>query len=190
MAPNHLTITNISILVVPNISPRECLFRLYSTHYLPRHPFPLSLHSTPLLYPHARHRSQPGRSTCRSICAATAETSEQQLPKHLRSICAASVEASVQQLPKHLRSTCRNICAASVEAPAEASAQQLPKHLRSNCRNICAATAEASARQLPKHLRSPCLTAIPYRFAMASMASVKELFSTSILRNSFVAFLQ
>ena len=41
-----------------------------------------------------------------------------------------------------------------------------------------------------KHLRIPCLTAIPYLFAMASMASVKELFSTSILRNSFVAFLQ
>lgn len=43
---------------------------------------------------------------------------------------------------------------------------------------------------LSKHLRIPCLTAIPYLFAMASMASVKELFSTSILRNSFVAFLQ
>lgn len=41
-----------------------------------------------------------------------------------------------------------------------------------------------------KHLRIPCLTAIPYLFAMASIASVKELFSTSILRNSFVAFLQ
>ena len=40
------------------------------------------------------------------------------------------------------------------------------------------------------HLRIPCLTAIPYLFAMASIASVKELFSTSILRNSFVAFLQ
>ena len=48
----------------------------------------------------------------------------------------------------------------------------------------------ARSQHLPKHLRSPCLTAIPYRFAMASMASVKELFSTSILRNSFVAFLQ
>lgn len=48
----------------------------------------------------------------------------------------------------------------------------------------------ARSQHLSKHLRSPCLTAIPYRFAMASMASVKELFSTSILRNSFVAFLQ
>lgn len=48
----------------------------------------------------------------------------------------------------------------------------------------------ARSQHLPKHLRSPCLTAIPYRFAMASMAIVKELFSTSILRNSFVAFLQ
>ena len=27
---------------------------------------------------------------------------------------------------------------------------------------------------LSKHLRIPCLTAIPYLFAMASMASVKE----------------
>lgn len=65
-------------------------------------PFPLSLHSTPLLCPHARHRSQPGRSTCQSICAATAETPEQQLPKHLsstcRSICAAPVEASAQPM--------------------------------------------------------------------------------------------
>lgn len=40
---------------------------------LPATPFPLSLHSTPLLCPHARHRSQPGRSNCRSICAATAD---------------------------------------------------------------------------------------------------------------------
>lgn len=48
----------------------------------------------------------------------------------------------------------------------------------------------ARSQHLPKHLSSPCLTAIPYRFAMASMAIVKELFSTSILRNSFVAFLQ
>lgn len=51
-------------------------------------------------------------------------------------------------------------------------------------------TAHSLVAALPKHLSSPCLTAIPYRFAMASMASVKELFSTSILRNSFVAFLQ
>ena len=29
-------------------------------------PYP-SQHSTPLLFPHARHRSQPGRGTCRSI---------------------------------------------------------------------------------------------------------------------------
>jgi len=171
VAPNHLTITNISILVVPNISPRECLFRLYSTHYLPRHPFPLSLHSTPLLYPHARHRSQPGRSTCRSICAATAETSEQQLPKHLRSICAASVEASVQQLPKHLRSTCRNICAASVEAPA----QHLPKHLRSTCRSICAATAETSAQHLPKHLRSICRSTCRSICAATAETSAQQL---------------
>lgn len=40
---------------------------------LPATPFPLSLHSTPLLCPHARHCSQPGRSTCRSICAAPAD---------------------------------------------------------------------------------------------------------------------
>ncbi len=52
------------------------------------------------------------------------------------------------------------------------------------------ARSQHLSQHLPKHLRSPCLTAIPYRFAMASMASVKELFSTSILRNSFVAFLQ
>ena len=37
------------------------------------HSPPLSLHSTPLLCPHARHRSQPGRSTCRNICAAPAD---------------------------------------------------------------------------------------------------------------------
>lgn len=61
------------------------------------------------------------------------------------------------------------------QTPLTARSQHLPKHL---------------SQHLPKHLRSPCLTAIPYRFAMASMASVKELFSTSILRNSFVAFLQ
>lgn len=40
---------------------------------LPATPFPLSLHSTPLLCPHARHRSQPGRSNCRSTCAAPVE---------------------------------------------------------------------------------------------------------------------
>ena len=84
---------------------------------------PLSLHSTPLLCPHARHRSQPGRSTCRSTCAATAETSVQHLPKHLRGTCrsisAATAETSEQHLPKHLRSTCRNICAAPAEAPAQ-----------------------------------------------------------------------
>ena len=63
-------------------------------------------------------------------------------------------------------------------------------HTPDTAHSPVAAPAEAPAQHLPKHLRSPCLTAIPYRFAMASMASVKELFSTSILRNSFVAFLQ
>lgn len=61
------------------------------------------------------------------------------------------------------------------QTPLTARSQHLSKH---------------RSQHLPKHLRSPCLTAIPYRFAMASMAIVKELFSTSILRNSFVAFLQ
>ena len=63
-------------------------------------------------------------------------------------------------------------------------------HTPDTAHSLVAAPAKASAQQLPKHLRSPCLTAIPYLFAMASMASVNELFSTSILRNSFVAFLQ
>ena len=40
-----------------------------------------AFHTTPM--PHARHRSQPGRSNCRSICAAPAEASAQNLPKHL-----------------------------------------------------------------------------------------------------------
>lgn len=65
------------------------------------------------------------------------------------------------------------------QTPLTARSQHLSKHLSKHL-----------SQHLPKHLRSPCLTAIPYRFAMASMASVKELFSTSILRNSFVAFLQ
>ena len=93
-------------------------------------------------------------------------------------------------IPHHSYAHTPDTAHSPVAAPVEAPVQHLPKHLRSNCRSICAAPAEASVQQLPKHLRSPCLTAIPYRFAMASMASVKELFSTSILRNSFVAFLQ
>lgn len=97
-------------------------------------------------------------------------------------------------IPHHSYAHTPDTAHSLVAAPAEASAQQLPKHLSSTCRSICAAPAEAPAKaseqHLSKNLRSPCLTAIPYRFAMASMASVKELFSTSILRNSFVAFLQ
>ena len=89
---------------------------------LPVTSFPLSLHSTPLLCPHARHRSQPGRSNCRSICAAPAETSVQHLPKHLRSNC---------------RSTCAAPAEATVEATVEAPAQHLPKQL---------------SKHLPKHL--------------------------------------
>ena len=147
-----------------------------------------AIHSPYPCIPHHSYAHTP--DTAHSPVAAPVKASAQQLLKHLRStcrsICAATAETSAQQLPKHLRSNCRSICAAT----AEASVQHLPKHLRGNCRNICAATAEASAQHLPKHLRSPCLTAIPYRFAMASIASVKELFSTSILRNSFVAFLQ
>lgn len=66
----------------------------------------------------------------------------------------------------------------------------IPHHSYAHTPDTARSPLAARSQHLPKHLRSPCLTAIPYRFAMASMASVKELFSTSILRNSFVAFLQ
>ena len=96
------------------------------------HTTPMPTRQTPLTA-RSQHLSKHLCSTCRSICAATAE---------------ASVEATAQQLPKHLRSNCRNICAATAETPAKASAQHLPKQLRSNCQSICAATAEASAQPM------------------------------------------
>ena len=128
------------------------------------HTTPIPTRQTPLT---ARSQFLPKHlhSICRSICAATAETSAQHLSKHLRStcrsICAAPAEAPAQHLPKHLRSNCRSICA----APAEAPAQQLPKHLRSTCRSTCAATAEAPAQHLPKHLRSS--GEVPQEYALA-----------------------
>ena len=63
------------------------------------HTTPMPTRQTPLT---ARSKHLPKHlcSTCRNICAATAE---------------APVEASVQQLPKHLCSTCRSTCAASVQ---------------------------------------------------------------------------
>ena len=52
VAPNLLKITNISILVVPNIPTTRMLILLILI-ILPATPFPLSQHSTPLLFPHA-----------------------------------------------------------------------------------------------------------------------------------------
>ena len=46
----------------------------------------------------------------------------------------------------------------------------------------------ARSQHLPKHLRSPCLTAIPYLFAMASMASGKREGIPFIIYRLFVIF--
>lgn len=119
VAPNLLKITNISILVVPNIPTTRMLILLILI-ILPATPFPLSPSiSTPLLFPHAIPLIQAFHTT-------------------------------------------------------PVPARQTPLTARSQI--------------LSKHPRIPCLTAIPYLFAMASMASGQREGIPFIIYRLFVIF--
>ena len=169
--------------------------RSYSCHAIPlnpsiphhsysRTPFPLSQHSTPLLFPHAiplipafhtapipaRHSLIPQHSTpllfphhspyppafhttscSRTPFPLTPAFHTAPIPARHSLIPSISTQLlfphAIPLIPQH-------------STPPPVPARQTPLTTRS--------------RHLSKHPHIPCLTAIPYLFAMASMASVKE----------------
>ena len=201
VAPNPLAITNISILVVPN-TPTTRMLILLILIILPATPFPLSIpafhttpiptrhspypqHSTPLLFPHAIPLipSIPHHSCSRTPFPLSQHSTPPPVPAR-HSPYPSIPHHSCSRTPFPLspsipyRSYSRTPFPLSIPAfhtaPIPARHSPYPPAFH---------TAPISARQTPlttrsrhlsKHPHIPCLTAIPYLFAMASMASVKE----------------
>lgn len=148
----------------------------------------------------SKHLSKHLCSTCRNICAAPAEASVQQLPKHLRSNCRR------HRVPHPFRQDRRILHPSGKRISSE-------KHIFCRSRNLVLETNLSVNRIITKtpvsgqpgdmfdkntasdksvRFRSRGFKTEYYSYlsSMAFIAIVKELFSTSILRNSFVAFLQ
>ena len=154
MAPNLLKITNISILVVPN-TPTTRMLILLILIILPATPFPLSQHSTPLLFPHAiplipafhtapipaRHSPYP--SIPHHSCSRKSFPLSPSIPHHSYSRTPFPLSPSI---PHHLLFP-HAILLIPAFHTAPIPARQTPLITRSQI--------------LSKHPRIPCLTTIP-----------------------------